>query len=77
MLEELDGGPFSRELEMAGFFCCFLFLCFVMKRRREHGICLEGNGMYLTAVLEKSLRWSFTIRIHGNPTGKASDSRAT
>lgn len=47
MLEELDGGPFSRELEMAGvFFCCFLFLCFVIKkkRRREHEYAWKEMG---------------------------------
>ena len=39
MLEGLDGGPFSRELEMAGvfcgFFCCFFFFFLKKKNRRR------------------------------------------
>ena len=50
MLEGLDGGPFSRELEMAGVFCgffvVFFFFFFVIKkkRRREHEYAWKEMG---------------------------------
>lgn len=37
-------------------------------------MCLEGNEMCLTAVIEKSLRWSFSFRIPGNATNRGFES---
>ena len=37
MLEGLDGGPFSRELEMAGVFCVFCFFFFCNKEEEKEG----------------------------------------
>ena len=47
MLEGLDGGPFSRELVMAGVFCVFCFFFFFVikkKRRREHEYAWKEMG---------------------------------